>query len=170
MEHACKDLEQHIASTLAPRRLSPAQSVSRIVRMPAPDSGGLLPLCKKNLGFIAEMPSQLQIQCQNNPPTGHSRDTTSRRPSARRAGEQRGDLTFVRIGGLSSAVLRAFAGEVGLATGPLVLGLGGIDDLRWAESGLGNNGGSFGGLRNADDECKTSSEVPSGTFTLVYYK
>ena len=55
MEHACKDREQHIASTCAPWRSSPAQSVSRTVRVRPQTAGGLLPLCKKNLGFVADM-------------------------------------------------------------------------------------------------------------------
>ena len=55
MEHACKDREQHIASTFAPRRPSPAQSVSRTVRVRPLTAGGLLPLCKKILGFIANL-------------------------------------------------------------------------------------------------------------------
>ena len=55
MEHACKDREQHIASTFAPRRPSPAQSVSRTVRVRPLTAGGLFSLCKKNFGFVAEM-------------------------------------------------------------------------------------------------------------------
>ena len=55
MEHACKDRAQHIASTCAPRRPSPAQSVSRTVRVRPLRARGLLSLCKKILGFIANL-------------------------------------------------------------------------------------------------------------------
>ena len=48
-------MEQHIAFTFAPWLPSPAQSVSRTVRVRPLTAGGLFSLCKKNFGFVADM-------------------------------------------------------------------------------------------------------------------
>ena len=59
-----------------------------------PRQRGVVAPLQKNLGFIAEMrQASYKSNAKTTPPTGHSRDTTSRRPSARRAGEQPGHAT-----------------------------------------------------------------------------
>ena len=73
--------------------------VARTVRLQdradaAPDNGRMFSLCKKIFGFVAEMrQTSYKSNAKTTSPTGHSRDTTSRRPSARRAGEQQGPAT-----------------------------------------------------------------------------
>ena len=73
--------------------------VARTVRLQdradaAPDNGRLLSLCEKIFGFVAEMrQASYKSNAKTTSPTGHSRDTNSGRPSARRAGEQQGPAT-----------------------------------------------------------------------------
>ena len=73
--------------------------VARTVRLQdradaAPDNGRMFSLCKKFFGFVAEMrQTSYKSNAKTTPPTGHSRNTTSGRPSASRAGEQQGPAT-----------------------------------------------------------------------------
>ena len=55
MGNACKSRNQHIPATSAPRRPAPAWSASTTMCGSAPDNRGLHLLCKKIIGFVAEM-------------------------------------------------------------------------------------------------------------------
>ena len=55
MENACKSRNQHTAPTFAPWRPAPAWSASTTMCGSAPDTRGLYLLCKKIIGFVAEM-------------------------------------------------------------------------------------------------------------------